>query len=114
MFIFLALGALIGALSVVFFLQNTVPVTVVFLSWQIEGLLGIILALAFAGGVMMTALFSLPSLISDWIESAQLRSRIKKLESDLDEAKKREEGAKFVVHTNLEDNQTEIYKSSSN
>ncbi len=113
MFIFLALGALIGALSVVFFLQNTIPVTVMFLSWQIEGLLGIILALAFAGGVMMTALFSLPSIISDWIVSAQLRSRIKKLESDLDEAKKREEGAKFVVHTNLDDSGTEVYRVSN-
>ncbi len=113
MFIFLVLGALIGALSVVFFLQNTVPVTVMFMSWQIEGLLGIILALAFAGGVMMTALFSLPNIISDWIVSAQLRRRIKQLESDLDEAKKREEGAKFDVHTNLDDNQTEIHKVSN-
>lgn len=113
MFIFLALGALIGALSVVFFLQNTLPVTVMFLNWQIEGLLGIILALAFAGGVMMTALFSIPSLLSDWILTSQLRSRIKQLENDLADAKKREEGAKFVVHTNLEDNQTEVYKVSN-
>jgi len=101
MFVFLALGAFIGALSVIFFLQNTVPVTVVFLSWQIEGLLGIILALAFAGGVLMTALFSIPSLLSDWIVAAGLRNRIKKLESELEEARKREEAAKLVIHTNL-------------
>ena len=113
MFIFLALGALIGALSVIFFLQNTEPITVIFLNWQLEGLLGIILALAFAGGVMMTALFSLPSLISDWIESTQLRRRIKLLEDNLAEAKKREEGTKFVVQSNLEDNQTESYKASN-
>ena len=108
MFIFLVLGAVIGAVSVIFFMQNTVPVTVTLLAWQIEGLLGIILALAFAGGVLMTSLFSIPSLITDWIDSARQRKRIRQLEEELAEAKKREEAAKVTtVHTHTDANHME-------
>lgn len=88
MFIFLILGAIIGSLSVVFVAQNTTPISVTFLSWQIEGSLAIILTITFVGGVLMTALFSIPGLISDWIESARLRRRIRSLEDELAETKK--------------------------
>jgi len=91
MFIFLILGAIIGALSVVFFLQNTETVTVMFLSFEIESSLAIILAAAFMGGILTTILLSLPSLISDWLEGARLERRIRQLERELFETKKREE-----------------------
>lgn len=90
MFIFLLLGAIIGALSVVFVAQNTTPISVTFLSWEIEGSLAVILTLTFVGGVLMTALFSIPGLISDWVESARLRRRIKSLEDELAAAKELE------------------------
>lgn len=83
MFIFLLLGAIIGAFSVVFVAQNTMPISVTFLSWQIEGSLAVVLTITFVGGVLMTALFSIPGLISDWVESSRLRRRIKVLEEDL-------------------------------
>lgn len=83
MFIFLLLGAMIGAFSVVFVAQNTMPISVTFLSWQIEGSLAVVLTITFVGGVLMTALFSIPGLISDWVESSRLRRRIKVLEEDL-------------------------------
>lgn len=102
MFIFLALGVLIGSLSVIFFLQNTEPTTVLFLTWQIEGLLGIILMLAFAAGVVMTVLFSLPSYISDWIEFSRLRRQIHKLEEDLHESRKREDAARAAAQNSVD------------
>lgn len=91
MFIFLILGAVIGALSVVFFLQNTALISVMFLSFEIESSLAIILAAAFIGGILTTVLLSLPSLISDWLEGARLQRRIRQLENELFESKKREE-----------------------
>ena len=83
MFIFLLLGAIIGAFSVVFVAQNTMPISVTFLSWQIEGSLAVVLTITFVCGVLMTALFSIQGLISDWVESSRLRRRIKVLEEDL-------------------------------
>jgi uncharacterized integral membrane protein len=98
MFIFLILGAIIGALSVVFVAQNTMPISVTFLSWQIEGSLAVILTITFVGGVLMTALFSITGLISDWIESARLRRRIRSLEEELATHMKHHEAVKDV-HT---------------
>lgn len=103
MFIFLILGAVIGALSVVFFLQNTEIISVMFLSFEIESSLAIILAAAFMGGILTTILLSLPSLISDWLEGARLQRRIRQLESELFESKKREETAReFTDRTETE------------
>ncbi len=95
MFVFLILGAVIGALSVVFFLQNTTVISVMFLSWEIESSLAVILAIAFVGGIVMTLLFSLPSLISDWLEGARIERRVRQLEDELREARAREAAAKI-------------------
>src|SRR5690606_29944611 len=91
---------IIGALSVVFFLQNTETVTVMFLSFEIESSLAIILAAAFMGGILTTILLSLPSLISDWLEGARLERRIRQLERELFETKKREETGRYDTDKN--------------
>jgi uncharacterized integral membrane protein len=93
MFIFFILGALVGSFSVVFVLQNTDPVSVTFLSSQIEGSLAVILTFTFLGGALTTILFFLPGLISDWIHTSQLKRQIKTLETDLEETKEREREA---------------------
>ena len=90
MFIFLILGAIIGSFSVVFVLQNTTPISVMFLSWQIEGSLAAMLMLTFLGGVLTTVLFLVPGFISDWMKTAQLHRRIKDLEKEAADAKERE------------------------
>lgn len=97
MFIFLILGAIIGSLSVVFVAQNMTPISVTFLSFEIEGSMAVILTITFVGGVLMTALFSIPGLISDWIESARLRRRIRSLEEELTETKKQKEEIKVTT-----------------
>lgn len=111
MIIFLFSGILIGSVLVVFFLQNTTPIEVVFLNYELEGSLAIILSIAFAGGVIMTSLFLLPSLISDWLEGARKDRRVKQLEKDLYEAKKREDETKTQTnteHTSSEEEEKEI------
>ncbi|MEX2341053.1 MAG: LapA family protein [Candidatus Paceibacterota bacterium] len=93
MIIFFILGAIIGSFSVVFVLQNTAPVSVTFLSSEIEGSLAIILTFTFVGGVLTTILFLLPSLVADWIHTSQLKRQVKTLGADLDGAKEREHEA---------------------
>ena len=93
MFIFFILGTIVGSFSVVFVLQNTDPVSVTFLSSQIEGSLALILTFTFLGGALTTILFFLPGLVTDWIRTSQLHKQIKTLESDLSEAKDREREA---------------------
>ena len=51
MIIFLILGALLGILSLMFVFQNITPVTVTFMTWQMEGSLAVMLFLAMLSGV---------------------------------------------------------------
>ena|SRR3989344_6565019 len=87
MVIFLILGVLVGAISVVFVLQNITPVTVSFFTWHMDGSLAVILFLAFASGVLMTLLFLLPSFIRDEWRYSRLRKRTRSLEDELAQAK---------------------------
>lgn len=51
-FLIVALG--LAILTVVFALQNTVPVVVTFLIWKFEGSLAMVLMLTFALGVLVS------------------------------------------------------------
>ncbi|MFZ2887192.1 MAG: LapA family protein [Minisyncoccia bacterium] len=82
MIIFLILGALLGILSLVFVLQNITPVTVTFLSMQLEGSLAFVLFLAFGSGILMTLLFLLPSFIRDEFRFSRLRKKARALEEE--------------------------------
>ncbi len=82
MIIFLILGALLGILSLFFFLQNNTPVTVTFLSAQFEGSLALVLFFAMLSGVLVTLLFLLPSLIRDEFKFSRLRKKTRVLEAE--------------------------------
>ena len=83
MIFFLLLGALLGALSIIFVLQNITPVTVTFLTWQIEGSLAVILFLAVMTGMIISLLVLLPGLIRDEYRHSQLRKEKKEVEDEL-------------------------------
>ena len=53
MFIFLIIGLLMGALVIIFAAQNIATVSVVFLTWQFEGSLALILILAVVAGMVI-------------------------------------------------------------
>jgi len=76
----LIVGIILGAITVVFALQNVVPITVVFLSWQINGSLALILVLAVLLGAVICALFSIPELIDIRMKLIEARELNKKLE----------------------------------
>lgn len=88
MLFFLLVGAMLGGLSVVFVLQNIVPITVTFLYWQIEGSLAVILFLAMMSGVFVTLLFILPGLVRDEFRYSKLKQEKKDVENELTTTKK--------------------------
>ncbi len=82
MIFFLGLGLIIGAVSVVFVLQNVATVTVAFLGWQLTGSLAVILLVTLICGLLISALILLPSFIKAEWQIRVYRKRIKQLEED--------------------------------
>ncbi|HEY1037007.1 MAG TPA: LapA family protein [Candidatus Paceibacterota bacterium] len=80
--IFLIIGLILGALTVVFALQNTAAVGVTFLAWQIEGSLALILMLAVLIGIIIFMMFSLPELIRTHFEFVALQKKAEALEEE--------------------------------
>lgn len=82
MLIFLIIGLIIGAVSVVFVLQNVTTITVTFLSWQLTGSLAVILLATLIVGALIAALILLPSFIKAEWQIRVYRKRIKQLEEE--------------------------------
>jgi len=82
MLFFLIVGLIIGAVSVVFVLQNITTITVVFFSWQLTGSLAVILLITLIAGMLISALILLPSFIKAEWQIRVYRKRIKQLEAD--------------------------------
>ena len=87
MIIFLILGIGLGALSVLFVLQNITPVTVSLFAWHMDGSLAVILFLAVMSGVAMTLLILLPGLIRDEFRYSRMKKQAKTLEDELTKTK---------------------------
>ncbi len=83
MIIFLILGLLLGGVTVIFALQNVATITVVFLAWQIEGSLALIIILAVAMGVLLSLLLSVPSAIEKHLKISNLKTHNEMLKEEL-------------------------------
>ena len=80
MTLYIIVGFLIAAASVVFALQNPGVTLLRFMSWSFSGSLALLILGAFAGGFIAALLFRAPSAIRRrWLISAQKR-RIVELE----------------------------------
>lgn len=88
MIIFLIFGLIVGALSVIFALQNIVPITVTFFAWEVQGSLSLVLLLAVLTGVIMCGLFSIPEVIRNHTRFAALKNQKRDLELELEILKK--------------------------
>lgn len=84
----LIIGILLGALSVLFVIQNISVVTVTFLDWQMTGSLALVLLLAIICGIVMTLLVLLPSLIRGDFYLSSIKKEKKRLEDELANTKK--------------------------
>lgn len=89
MLFFLILGVALGAVSIIFILQNVEPVTVAFFSYQLTGSMALILFLALFSGIVITVLMLLPGFISDEFRVSRLKRLNKDLEDELADARRR-------------------------
>ena len=83
----LILGVILGAAAVFFILQNTVLVTVSFLSWQFESSLAAVLFLTIICGGVITLLFLLPSVVRDSVYFSKLKRENRELDDELAKTK---------------------------
>lgn len=82
-FLIVALG--IAILTVIFALQNTIPVGVTFLFWNFEGSLALVLMLTFALGVLVSLLVSIPAIVKRRSAISNQKRKSEELESRLQE-----------------------------
>ncbi len=110
MIIFLILGLLLGAVAVIFALQNVAMVTVTFLSWQFEGSLALVILFSLALGALISMLLSIPDSIRRSFQISSLKKHASKLEEKLGdkEVEVEVEKSKLAVNNayidNLEEN----------
>lgn len=79
----LTLGIILGAVSVIFALQNTAIITVRFFTMQFEGSLALILLLTVTMGVIISLLMVLPESIKNYFRYRSLKNANAKLEDAL-------------------------------
>ncbi len=84
----LVVGILLGAVSVLFVIQNVGTVTITFLDWQMTGSLAVFLFLAIVSGILMTLLVLLPSLIRGHFFLSSIKKEKKQLEEELANTRK--------------------------
>jgi putative membrane protein len=83
MIISLILGVILGAVAVIFVLQNTAVVTVSFITWHLTGSLALVLLATIITGIVITLLMLLPGLIRDDFQLSALKKQKKVIEDEL-------------------------------
>ncbi|NTU53531.1 MAG: LapA family protein [Chlorobiaceae bacterium] len=86
---YLIFAFIISAIAVIFALQNTMLVTVSFLSWTISGSLSLVLLVTLAIGVLIGLLVLIPSVLKKAFLASSQRKRIIILENEVQEHKAR-------------------------
>ncbi len=99
MIILFILGLLLGAVAVVFALQNVAVVTVSFFSWQLEGSLALIIGLSLFVGILITILTTLPQNVSNYYKNKKLRKENEHLQEELRKQKELTHFAKTIPPT---------------
>ena len=83
LFLVVALG--LAILTVIFALQNPIPVSVAFFGWEFEGSLALVLLLTFALGVLVSFLISIPAILKRRSAVSTQTKKIEELENRLRE-----------------------------
>jgi uncharacterized integral membrane protein len=88
MILSLILGLIIGALSVIFALQNIFPVTVTFVAWEFTTSLALIIILAILIGLMIAVILSIPETIKNMFIISSLKKENRKLTDEIESIQK--------------------------
>ena len=83
MIILFILGILLGAVAVIFSLQNTAIIVVSFFSWNLTGSLALVLLMAIGSGILITLLLLLPEFISNYFRYKEIKKENSKVEEEL-------------------------------
>ncbi|MEI6553713.1 MAG: lipopolysaccharide assembly protein LapA domain-containing protein [bacterium] len=83
MIILFIFGLILGAIAVIFALQNIGIITVTFFSWHLTGSLALILLLTIAAGILITILLLLPESIKNYFKYKHLKKENDRLEEEL-------------------------------
>ncbi len=73
MILFLGIGIAIGAVAVIFAMENTAPVTVTFLSWQFTAPLSIVILEALVIGMTIAVCMMLPRAVREAFDRYAVR-----------------------------------------
>ncbi len=103
MFILFIVGLLLGAATIIFALQNFVPVSVSFLVWDFQASLALVLAIAALAGAAVGALLTIPGTIRNYFKFATLKKQNKELEKSLEQ----EKNVPKIVLVDSKDQETE-------
>jgi len=85
--VYLIVGLIIAVLAVIFALQNVVPVTISFFTWEITGSLSLVLLVTLAIGAIIGLLVIAPAAVKNKLRASSHSKRIGLLEKELDEHK---------------------------
>lgn len=99
MIILFILGLLLGAVAVVFSLQNIEVATITFFNWHFTGPLSVILLLSILVGVSIVLLILLPGSIKSYFRYRKLIKENSRLEEELRKQKEKTVFAKTVPPT---------------
>ena len=83
MLLSLIVGVILGALAVIFALQNTAMVAVTFFAWQITAPLALLILGTVLCGIILTLLVLLPSVIRDELYVAAIKKQKREVEDQL-------------------------------
>jgi len=95
MILLFIVGLLLGAVSVMFALQNVSVVTVTFFQWSFDGSLAVVLLLAITSGILICLLLVLPGSIGTTFKFRRMRKEYSRLEEEL---RKQKELTMFAHH----------------
>lgn len=93
MILSLILGFLLGAAALLFALQNTAVVELSFMGWQFESSLALLILMAFAAGIIVSLLVSIPSAVKDSFRIMSLKKENKKLVDEVNEHRRTNQAA---------------------
>lgn len=79
----LILALVISVIAVIFAVQNTSTVTLIFFGWRIDGPLALVLLVTLAVGVLVSLLASLPALIRGRLTATRQKRKLANLEASL-------------------------------
>ncbi len=96
MIILFIIGLLLGALAVVFALQNVAIITVTFFSWELTASLSVVVALSIISGILIALLLFLPESINNYFRYRKLKKENHRLEEEL---RKQKQATVFAKNT---------------